>query len=610
MKKLNTKTAMFSLSATTLIAAGVIFFSQSGGAATPVTEDNIGLAIDKLDKDTLKLSLSNVIEIPKALQFSIQLEGDVYFNEESLKWLVTNTNNSQIQKNIKLSEDKKTLEFLIVSNEALKKSSGTIEIGEIDIVSPNNKAVQYKLTSKVQSDGTGYKYVADTTNKQMTGPKLYLENNGVLTYNTAPTLTLIDSPKIVEGKIMLTVGDSFTEEEKLSYVNATDEEDEKLTVTVEGNVDTRVIGSYSLTYKVTDSLNETATLIVPVIVENQVEEVSNPVISGVRQTVELKVGDKFDVLEGIEAIDHTGYKIDVKVTGDYEETLIDGVVTKTGVYTIQYDAQDRWGNPAASETTTLIVSEKVEEPSQPEEPEQPEYTIPDSIKDLIDENIVLILSGNGTKDTPLVLQVLDSTDASELQSMIESFKGYTVIVERQVHRSNVTYSITLNNEKETHYLVMTVSEIQTEVINYLDSLIEDQSNPEDQPGTENDGSDTNNPENQPGTENDGSDTNNPENQPGTENDGSDTNNPEDQPGTENDGSDTNNPEDQSGTENDGSDTNNPEDQSGTENDGSDTNNPGNQPETGVNVKLPFIIGGGIAFIYGLCLLFKRRIIQK
>ena len=588
MKKLNTKTAMFSLSATTLIAAGVIFFSQSGGAATPVTEDNIGLAIDKLDKDTLKLSLSNVIEIPKALQFSIQLEGDVYFNEESLKWLVTNTNNSQIQKNIKLSEDKKTLEFLIVSNEALKKSSGTIEIGEIDIVSPNNKAVQYKLTSKVQSDGTGYKYVADTTNKQMTGPKLYLENNGVLTYNTAPTLTLIDSPKIVEGKIMLTVGDSFTEEEKLSYVNATDEEDEKLTVTVEGNVDTRVIGSYSLTYKVTDSLNETATLIVPVIVENQVEEVSNPVISGVRQTVELKVGDKFDVLEGIEAIDHTGYKIDVKVTGDYEETLIDGVVTKTGVYTIQYDAQDRWDNPAASETTTLIVSEKVEEPSQPEEPEQPEYTIPDSIKDLIDENIVLILSGNGTKDTPLVLQVLDSTDASELQSMIESFKGYTVIVERQVHRSNVTYSITLNNEKETHYLVMTVSEIQTEVINYLDSLIKDQS----------------------GTENDGSDTNNPENQPGTENDGSDTNNPEDQPGTENDGSDTNNPEDQSGTENDRSDTNNPENQPGTENDGSDTNNPGNQPETGVNVKLPFIIGGGIAFIYGLCLLFKRRIIQK
>ena len=588
MKKLNTKTAMFSLSATTLIAAGVIFFSQSGGAATPVTEDNIGLAIDKLDKDTLKLSLSNVIEIPKALQFSIQLEGAVYFNEESLKWLVTNTNNSQIQKNIKLSEDKKTLEFLIVSNEALKKSSGTIEIGEIDIVSPNNKAVQYKLTSQVQSDGTGYKYVVDTTNKQMTGSKLYLENNGVLTYNTVPTLTLIDSPKIVEGKIMLTVGDSFTEEEKLSYVNATDEEDEKLTVTVEGNVDTRVIGSYSLTYKVTDSLNETATLIVPVIVENQVEEVSNPVISGVRQTVELKVGDKFDVLEGIEAIDHTGYKIDVKVTGDYEETLIDGVVTKTGVYTIQYDAQDRWGNPAASETTTLIVSEKVEEPSQPEEPEQPEYTIPDSIKDLIDENIVLILSGNGTKDTPLVLQVLDSTDASELQSMIESFKGYTVIVERQVHRSNVTYSITLNNEKETHYLVMTVSEIQTEVINYLDSLIKDQS----------------------GTENDGSDTNNPENQPGTENDGSDTNNPEDQPGTESDGSDTNNPEDQSGTENDGSDTNNPEDQSGTENDGSDTNNPGNQPETGVNVKLPFIIGGGIAFIYGLCLLFKRRIIQK
>ncbi len=484
MKKLNTKKAMFSLSALTVTAAGVIFFSQSSGAVTPVTEDNIGLTVDKLDKDTLKLSLSNVIEIPKALQFSIQLDGDVYFNEESLKWLVTNTENSEIQKNIKLSDDKKVLEFLIVSNESLTKSGGTIEIGEIDIVSPNNKAVQYKLTSKVQSDGTGYKYVIDATNKQVTGPQLYVENEGVLTYNTEPQLKLVNSPKIVEGKIMLTLGDSFTEQEQLSYVIATDEEDNNLTVTVEGKVDTSIIGSYSLTYKVTDSLNETTTLVVPVIVENQHEEVSNPVIKGARQQVELMVGDSFDILEGIEAIDHTGYKIDVQVTGDYEETLVDGIVTKPGVYMIEYNAQDRWGNPAASEITTLIVSEK---------PEEPEYTIPDSIKDLIDESIVLITSGKGTQDDPLTLQVLDSANVSKFQSMIESFKDYTVTVERQKQRSTVAYSITLSNDKETHYLVMTVLETQNEMIDYLDSLIKDQSNPGNQPGTDNDGSDTTDP---------------------------------------------------------------------------------------------------------------------
>ncbi|MTN48988.1 DUF5011 domain-containing protein, partial [Turicibacter sanguinis] len=366
MKKLNMKKTMFSLSALTVTLAGVIFFSQSGRATSPVTEDNMGLTIDKLDKDTLKLSLSNVIEIPKALQFSIQLEGAVYFNEESLTWLVTNTTDSEVQKNIKLSDDKKTLEFLIVSNTSLKKSGGTIDIGEIDIISENNKAIEYKLTSKLQPDGTGYKYVVDATNKQVSGPQLYVENEGMLTYNTAPKLTLIDSPKIVEGKIMLTVGDSFTEEEKKSYVVAIDEEDENLEITVEGKVDMSIIGSYSLTYKVTDSLNETTTLVVPVIVENQVEEVLNPVINGVRQQVELTVGDSFDVLEGIEAIDYTGYKIDVQVGGNYTETLVDGIATKAGVFTIQYDAEDRWGNPAASEITTLIVSEQPETPEQPE----------------------------------------------------------------------------------------------------------------------------------------------------------------------------------------------------------------------------------------------------
>ena len=89
---------------------------------------------------------------------------------------------------------------------------------------------------------------------------------------------------------------------------------------------------------------------------------------------------KRQVLEGITAVDHTGYNITVKATGDYITTLVDGIVTKAGIYTIQYDAQDRWGNPAASQTTTLIVAEK------------PSYIIPDALKPLIDETVVSILS--------------------------------------------------------------------------------------------------------------------------------------------------------------------------------------------------------------------------
>ncbi len=559
MKKLNMKKMMFSLSALTVTLAGVIFFSQSGGATSPVTEDNMALTIDKLDKDTLKLSLSNVIEVPKALQFSIQLDGAVYFNEESLTWLVTNTTDSEVQKNMRVSDDKKTLEFLIVSNEPLKKSGGSIEIGEIDIVSANNKAVEYQLTSKLQPDGTGYKYVVDATNRQVSGPQLYVENGGMLTYNTAPNLTLIDSPKIVEGKIMLTVGDTFTEKEKLSYVVATDEEDDNLTITVEGEIDTSVIGSYSLTYKVTDSLNETSTLVVPVIVENQVEAALNPVITGVRQQVELIVGNSFDVLEGIEAIDHTGYRIEVQVTGDYTETIVDGVASKEGIFTIQYDAEDRWGNPAASETTTLIVSQQ---PETPEQPDQPDVTIPESIVDLIDTNVVSVEGGKGTESEPLKLEVLNSVDVAKLKAMIEAFVDYEVKVERQSKRATVSYAITLSNDKETHYLVMKVSENQQDIIHYLDSLIDGATTPDNQPGTGNGGSDIITPDNQPGTGNGESDITTPDNQPGTGNGGSDTTTPD------------------------------------------------NQPETGLKAELSFIICGGLAIVVGLCLLWKRKVVKK
>ena len=116
--------------------------------------------------------------------------------------------------------------------------------------------------------------------------------------------------------------------------------------------------------------------------------------------------------------------------------------------------------------------------------------IPESIVDLINMNVVSVDSGKGTKDEPLMLTVLDLTDVANLKAMIESFKDYNVKVERRQQRSTVSYAITLTNEKEAHYLVMTLSENQNEMINYLDSLIEDTTNP----GTGNDGLDTTNPE--------------------------------------------------------------------------------------------------------------------
>ncbi len=172
--------------------------------------------------------------------------------------------------------------------------------------------------------------------------------------------------------------------------------------------------------------------------------------------------------------------------------------------------------------------------------------IPESIVDLINMNLVSVDSGKGTKDEPLMLTVLDLTDVANLKAMIESFKDYNVKVERRQQRSTVSYAITLTNEKEAHYLVMTLSENQNEMINYLDSLIEDTTNP----GTGNGGSDTA------------------------------------KPGTDNAELDTTNP--------------------GTGNDGLDTTN----PETGLQVQWPFMSSGIIVLIVGIWLVLKRKAINK
>lgn len=463
MKKLNVKNTVFSLSAVVVAATGMMLFSDSGKATNLATEETLALSVDKLDKDTLKIALSNVVELPKSLQFSLQLDGNVYFNEDSVKWLVTNTDNSAIQKTITLSQDKKTLDVLIVSNNALKKEGNSIEIAEIDVISPNDKAVKYTLTSHTQADGTGYKYVVDSMNRQVTGPAFTLENGGQLTYNTLPRLELADSNKIVEGKIMLTIGEEFTEVDKLSYVKAFDDEDGEITsIKVSGQVDTKIIGSYTLNYEVTDSLGETSILTVPVIVENKLEEqVENPQITGTVQQVNLTVGDTFDPLEGVQAIDYSGRQLTVKLSGDYTDTLVDGVLTKAGTYTIQYDAVDRHGNVAPSAITTLIVAEK---------PQEPEYKIPESIKDLLDSTIVNPVSGDATEQNPLVLTVAEPATKESLSQMINEFKDYTVKVTRLNTRAMISYSVELTNSQEQHYLVFNVESTQTEIVDYLDSL--------------------------------------------------------------------------------------------------------------------------------------------
>ena len=101
---------------------------------------------------------------------------------------------------------------------------------------------------------------------------------------------------------------------------------------------------------------------------------------------------------------------------------------------------------------------------------------PEPIKPLIDLSIVSITEGKGTEDEPLALSVLDSAEVNTLKSMFESFDRYILTIElkgQQTRQSTLTYLVTLKNEQEEYYFTLTVAQSKNEIINYLDSLIED-----------------------------------------------------------------------------------------------------------------------------------------
>ena len=72
------------LSAKTALVSGLVAASAAGIVyATPEilesinsdTTDNLKLVVEKVDNDTARVSIDNIKEIPRSLQFSIKLDG-------------------------------------------------------------------------------------------------------------------------------------------------------------------------------------------------------------------------------------------------------------------------------------------------------------------------------------------------------------------------------------------------------------------------------------------------------------------------------------------------------------------------------------------------------
>ncbi|QWG42478.1 DUF5011 domain-containing protein (plasmid) [Bacillus mycoides] len=215
--------------------------------------------------------------------------------------------------------------------------------GNVDTSKPGTYELTYKVT-----DSKGHTVTAKqtVTVKQKVEPK-----------DEDPVLT-------VSAEATINVGDKFN---PLSGVKAIDNEDGDITskVTVDGNVDTSKPGTYELTYKVTDSKGHTVTAKQTVTVKQKVEPKDEDPVLTVSAEATINVGDKFNPLSGVKAIDNEDGDITSKVT-------VDGNVdtSKPGTYELTYKVTDSKGHTVTAKQT-VTVKQKVETKN-----EAPVLTVP------------------------------------------------------------------------------------------------------------------------------------------------------------------------------------------------------------------------------------------
>ena len=143
--------------------------------------------------------------------------------------------------------------------------------------------------------------------------------------------------------ITLTVGSKF---DPLAGVVAKDTEGKELTITVTGDVDVDTPGNYEVIYTVTDAAGNVTTIKRVVTIDGA------PEIIGTTD-VAIKVGDKFEALDGVFAKDFE----EGDLTGNIVVNIDKLDVTKPGKYTVTYTVTDKSGNITTVERVVTVYGE-------------------------------------------------------------------------------------------------------------------------------------------------------------------------------------------------------------------------------------------------------------
>ncbi len=164
----------------------------------------------------------------------------------------------------------------------------------------------------------------------------------IVSDTTAPVITLLGATPFE-----LLVGDTFTD----PGATATDNVDGNISsIVVASMVNTALVGSYTVTYNISDAAGNAATQLTRTVIVSELDTTA-PIITLLgANPLSLKVGDTFTD-PGVNVLDNIDGNItgNIVIAGDAVNTAI------AGTYTVTYNVSDAAGNPATQETRTVIV---------------------------------------------------------------------------------------------------------------------------------------------------------------------------------------------------------------------------------------------------------------
>ncbi|ENA1576562.1 DUF5011 domain-containing protein [Listeria monocytogenes] len=172
--------------------------------------------------------------------------------------------------------------------------------------------------------------------------EVVVTNHNVTERKTVVVEVINDAPQLkgLESKT-IKINDPF---DKLQGVQATDTEEGNLTneIQVEGEVDSKTPGEYTLQYTITDlfGAEDKQTITIKVVAEK-------PTFTGIEDK-EIHVGDIFDPREGVQVQDVYG-TVDYTVTGEVNTAV-------AGVYSLEYQAINQYG-ATTNQTRQITVAE-------------------------------------------------------------------------------------------------------------------------------------------------------------------------------------------------------------------------------------------------------------